>query len=58
MAYVAGKIMTRYGMKRYNILLTGDMKILTDDEETKDKGVTDTLKFINNTAYNDLVLEQ
>ena len=32
--------MAIYGIKGYNILLTGDMKIPLDDaEETKDKGI-------------------
>ena len=47
--------MARYGIKGYNVLLTGDTKNLED--KTKEKEVSD-LKFLNNTAYNELILAQ
>ena len=51
--------MARAGIKGYNILLTGDMKILIDDSEaTKGKGVTSKLKLLNKTSYNELILSQ
>ena len=46
----SGKLMERYGIKGYHILLKSDRKILADDtDKTKQKGVS-TLKLINFTA--------
>ena len=51
------KFMERALIKGYNILLTGDMRTLADDvKETKYKEFTDTLKFLNNTSSNELIL--
>ena len=37
----SGKFMARYGIKVYNVLITGDKKISEDDaDETKVKGVS------------------
>ena len=48
-----------YVIKGYNIILTGNTKILVGNtEETKDKGVTATLKLLNKTAYNGLIIKQ
>ena len=48
----SGKFMARSGIKGYNVLLTGDTKNLED--KTKEKEVSD-LKFLNKTAYNELI---
>ena len=51
--------MERSVLKGYNILTTGDAGIPVDNEdETKDIVVTATLKLLNKTAYNRLVLAQ
>ena len=40
----------------YDILLTGDTEIPEDNvDETKDNGVTATLKLLNKTAYNKII---
>ena len=53
------KFMERDGIKRYNILITGDTKILADNkEETKYKGDAATFKLISKTAYNGLITSQ
>ena len=47
------KSMTGYGIKDYNLLLTGDVKNRADDaEETEYKGFTVTFKLLNKTGYN------
>ena len=33
MAYMVGEFMARSGIKVYNVLLTGDKKILDDDKD-------------------------
>ena len=51
--------MASAGIKIYDILLTGNSEILRDNEdETKDNGVTATLKLLNKTHYKKLILEQ
>ena len=55
----SGKSTEIYVIKGYNIILTGDTKIpVGNTEETKYKGVTATLKLLNKTAYNGLILKQ
>ena len=46
-------------IKGYNILVTGNTKILVDDtEEIKEIGVTVSLNFLSKTAYNKIILSQ
>ena len=54
-----GKFRAISGVKGYNILLTCDKKIPSDDaDKTKDEGVTNALDFPNKTSYNELILSK
>ena len=54
-----GNFVERAVIKGYDILLRNNMKNPTDDaDETKDGGVTATLKIFNNISYNRLILSQ
>ena len=54
-----GKFMETAVIKGYDILLRKNMKTPTDDaDETKDGGVTDTLKILNNISYRRLISSQ
>ena len=56
--YMNGNFMAKYGMKLYHVLKTRAKKILADIVlKTKVKGVS-TLKLVNFTAYNELILAQ
>ena len=47
-----------YIIKGYDVLLTGDNKIKTDNwDKTKAEGIFES-KLFNNTSYNELVLTQ
>ena len=56
MAYVVGKFMERSEMKGYDVLLTGDNKILADDVYKANEKWVYALKLLNKTAYNDPIL--
>ena len=58
MEYVVGKFIARAGIKRYNVLLTVDIKTLVDNEDKKHKGFIIMLKSFNKIAYNKLILSQ
>ena len=51
--------MAIFGIKGYGILLRGDVNNLAENRyETEDQGVTSTLKYINKTACNKIILYQ
>ena len=50
--------MERYGIKGYDVLLTGDKKIPIDDPEEKKVKEVSELRLINKTTYNELILSQ
>ena len=53
------KFMARSGIRGYDILLKGDGETPADNaEETKNNGVTATLKLLNKKSYNKLILAQ
>ena len=53
------KSMARSGIKGFNILIAVDMKTLAGNTyQNKYKVVTATLKLINKTAYNELIIYQ
>ena len=50
------KFMEISGINRYDILLTGDRKILSDDSDKTKVKLVSYMKLLNITAYNDLIL--
>ena len=54
----SGKLMARYVIKGYHVLITGAKKILADDaDKTEDKEFS-ALNLLNFTSYNELILSQ
>ena len=52
----SGKFMERSGINVYNVLLTGDKIIPSNDaDKTKEKGIS-VLKVLIKTSYNELIL--
>ena len=56
---LSGKFMARDEIKGYDILPRGDVKTLTDDRYKTNKNIVNAaFKFLNKTAYNEIIIYQ
>ena len=54
----SGKVIQGYGIKVYNVLLTGANKITADKVDETIEKIVSELKLLNKTAYSKLILSQ